>query len=108
MDGNNNRYQMMKQVTVLMTDDPTIQVDGTLENKYAAGSAISLPGASAQDAAGEETEVIVIYKLPSGSLRSVLPGEKLVLEEKGEYTLRYYTIDQNGNFAEKVFTFVVS
>lgn len=107
VDGNNNRYQMMKQVAVLMTDAPTIQVDGTLAEKYTVGSTVYLPSASAQDVAGEAAEVVVIYELPSGVMRGLMPEDKLVLEEKGEYTLRYYTVDKNGNFAEKVFTFVV-
>lgn len=107
-DGGGNRYSLSQQILVLSEEKPTIEIDGNISENASVGESKTLPYATAKDYTGKSLDVMIIVTLPSGKRCGVGVGEDFVFENKGIYTLKYYALDDSGNYAETIFTVTVS
>ena len=87
-------------------EPPTIVVEGQYQAEYKANKEIAILSAETTDNYSETSLTVWIYNESTMVRTPVEIGEKLKLQA-GKYTLVYYAIDEDGNFATQKYEFRV-
>ncbi len=115
-------FSARQMYTLSVNDEeaPYVHVFGELPTEVQGGMTLTLPTATATDNVTKNLPVWIIAVLPDGE-RRVLNAEwndvkndytfikdvKFTFEEKGEFRIIYYAVDENYNFTEKTFVITV-
>ena len=84
---------------ILVVDDqaPEITLKSGVKGQMKQGDKVTIPKASAKDNVDGTVDVFVYLVTPGGIINNVNLGQKVTLNEKGVYELRYLAIDAFGN-----------
>ncbi len=104
-DSNGNSTEKTYSVYPIDTEKPVLSVNWDLK-KATVGETYSLPTATATDNA-EQVKVHVIVLHPNGEYRA-WTEESITFAQKGEYTVRFFVWDTNGNYAYVDYQIAVS
>ena len=85
-------------IVVLDFQMPQIVLSGNKQTDGKVNEEIYIPDAKATDNIDGEVNVVKTIACPSGKYERI-SGTKIVLKERGLYTINYYAYDSSGNFA---------
>lgn len=105
MDFSENVSGFSYIIRVLNEKKPTITIEGEVKG-CKLGETIYLPAATAKDVNGTELEVFINVVTANGQ-NILLDGRKFTPKSEGNYTVRYWCMDDSGNMQVEEFSVVV-
>ncbi len=98
-EANDGRNLQPKRLSVYVADDikPTVTLSEGYETQCSVGDTIKIATATVSDNVTEELIVNVYVIPPKQTMIAVSNGGEFVANEKGKYSVYYYTEDEEGN-----------
>lgn len=86
---------------------PELKIDGKVSSSAKLGKAVTLPGATVTNMDAGQVKIYIFYISPNDEMR-LITDNKFIPEMEGEYTIRYYAVDDFFNSTTVDFTVRVS
>ena len=111
VDQNRQSQTSNYNIIVLSMDDPTITLEGGLDDrctfKVKRGASVKVAGYEAKNADGTTAGITVyIYTVNPKNEMYQLEQDSFTASYAGEYTVLYYCLDEYGNFAMQSYTVI--
>ena len=115
-DGNNKTSTQLRTISCKENESPVLNISFTLAESYSLNSSFALPSFTLSDNSGNARIDVTLYlpngqgkllqhgELVSGSLSLTSYVDTYKFSEQGKYILRYFAIDNYGNFTIQEFT----
>ena len=95
-----NEFKLTYLLSVLDDVKPEIEVNGQIATEKKVGEKITLPKATVTDNIDEDMTV-TIFTIGPGGVYEIVKGNEVLLNKAGTWTIRFFAIDEAGNFSFK-------